>query len=312
MCKDDLVCIPPKLARQMANISPLTVCTRIGNTVHLLDPSTLQHVEVTPTVYWRAPFDSLASVSELKEFVVLDVEPARSQGRFVLADAQVALTGAFRSQTKEDDGMDYDDGTANQIFHTRTHLGAILQPGDTAMGYFLTTANYNSTDFASLPESRVPDVVLVKKAYPNRRKKTKARNWQLKSIAKEVGGDEGAEEGTVQKRGPAGVIGRMGGRDQKKVDADYELFLRDLEEDAELRGTVNLYKADARMAPPEAGTGERKPKKGGQYGMDVDDTPAAPSGADDDDDEEDEPDFPEVKLDELLEGFDEMTLEEDQ
>ena len=107
ICKDDLVCIPLKLARQLSNISPLTVCTRVGNSLQLLDPTTLQACEVSSPAFWRTPFDSLATVSDLVEFTVLDVEiDGRSRGKQVLADVQVALAGAFRSGKKEDD----DDG----------------------------------------------------------------------------------------------------------------------------------------------------------------------------------------------------------
>ncbi|KAI0628067.1 NMD3-domain-containing protein [Trametes polyzona] len=308
ICKDDLVCIPPKLARQMSNISPLTICVRVGNSLHLLDPATLQVSELTSPVYWRSPFESLASVTDLVEFTVLDVEPSgTTRGKWVLADAQVALSGAFRSHADED-GMDYESATSSQIFHTRTHLGGILQPGDTAMGYFLTNANFNSDDFAALPSHRVPDIVLVKKAYPNRRKKNKPRAWRLRTIAKEEG-----EEGETG--GGRGVVGRMGGRDQKKVEEDYELFLRDLEEDEEMRGAVNLYRAKNDRPGAGSGLAGGKTRRKPQHAMDVDEgameqdeapQAAAPEGVE----EEDEPDFPDVKLDELLEDFDEMTLEE--
>jgi nonsense-mediated mRNA decay protein 3 len=271
-------------------------------------------------VYWRAPFDALATVTDLVEFTVLDIEPSGpKRGKLVLSDAQVALSGAFRSSgTHEDDGMmDFESSTlANQIFHTRTHLGAILQPGDTVMGYHLTNANYNSDDFANLPSSRIPDIILVKKAYPNRRKKSKSRNWQLRSIAKEAG-----EEGETGKE--RGVVGRMGGRDQKKVEEDYELFLRDLEEDPEMRGAVNLYKADVRMdgsggSGSGAGSGMAggKTRKKTQFAMEVDERmedrkeveQISGKGQEEVEEVEEEPDFPEVKLDELLENFDEMTL----
>jgi len=118
----------------------------------------------------------------------------------------------YRELHKMDFGA---SGVTNQIFHTRTHLGSILQPGDTALGYFLTNANYNSESVADLPPSRIPDIILGKKTYPNRRKKSKARNWRLRSIAKEAG-EEGETSGA---RG----VGRMGGRDQKKVEEDYEI-----------------------------------------------------------------------------------------
>ncbi|KAH9074224.1 NMD3-domain-containing protein [Lactarius deliciosus] len=308
ICKDDLVCIPPKLARQLGNIDPLTICTRVGNSLHFLHPSTLRSCELISSTYWRAPFDSLASISDLVEFTVLDIEPSgRTHGKWVMADAQVALSGAFRStKAYEDDRMmDYETASStSQIFHTRTHLGGILQPGDAVMGYHLSNSNFNSDDFASLTQDRVPDVVLVRKAYPNRRKKTKSRSWRLRSIAKEEG-----EEGETG--GGRGAVGRMGGRDQKKVQEDYELFLRDLEEDPEMRAAVNLYKADGTKPAPRSG--EVTARKT-QSGMDVDEaptpSPAPISKAAAVEEEEEEADFPEVKLEELLENFDEMTLGE--
>lgn len=315
ICKDDLVCIPLKQARQLSNISPLTVCVRVGNSIQLLDPATLQSCDIPSQLYWRTPFDSLASVTDLVEFTVLDIEPDRTKtrGKHIMADVQVALAGAFRStgaKAEEDDGMmDYEDhGLTNQIYHTRTHLGAILQPGDAVLGYHLTNSNYNSDDFASLPVGRIPDIILVKKTYPNRRKKNKARKWKLRSIAKEAG-----EEGETS--GARGVVGRMGGRDQKKVEEDYELFLRDLEEDPEMRQGVNLYKApEVKMAEPVVPDKKAGRRRGqNQYSMDVDDTPEerVPStavGVDGEDKEEEEADFPDIALDELLEGFDELTL----
>lgn len=327
ICKDDLVVIPLKLARQLGNINPLTVCTRVGNSLHLLDPNTLQSSEITSPIYWRTPFDSLASISDLREFTVLDVEPMHGKGavkgKWVLADAQVALNGAFKSSGMfEDDGMmDYETSSGrNQIFHTRTHLGSILQPGDSVMGYFLSRANFNSEEFAKLPQDRIPDIMLVKKAYPNRRKKTKTRNWRLRSIGKEAG-----EEGETG--GGRGVVGRMGGRDQRKVEQDYEMFLRDLEEDPEMRSAVNLYKADSGMKTGNEGSGMAggKTRRKAQLAMDVDGGEAAKmhgeNGMEQDDggpveivngetdgDVEEEPDFPEVKLEELLDHFDEMTL----
>jgi nonsense-mediated mRNA decay protein 3 len=293
----------------MGNISPLTVCTRVGNSIHLLDPQTLQVCEVSAPTYWRSPFSSLASVTDLVEFTVLDIEPSGPvRGKWVLADAQVALSGAFRATTGEnEDDMDFELASSkNQIFHTRTHLGAILQPGDSVLGYYLSNSNFNSDAFAQLLTDRIPDIMLIKKSYPNRRKKNKSRNWQLRSIGKEAGeeGDTGAGRG---------VVGRMGGRDQKKVNEDYELFLRDLEEDPEMRSAVNLYKMNktgdttASIEARLAG-GKRRGAPQSQI-MDVDEPPQTAEGEEDDDAEE-EVDFPDVKLDELLDEFDEMTLGE--
>ena len=126
-------------------------------------------------------------------------------------------------------------------------------------------------------------------------------------MAKEAGED-------VDGTGRAGVIGRMGGRDQKKVEEDYELFLRDIEEDEEVRASVNLYKK------PGAGSGMAggKTRRKGQFAMDLDDVEpqqqhqetAHTQESMEETEGEEEADFPEVKLDELLDYFDEMTLGE--
>ncbi|KAK7685395.1 hypothetical protein QCA50_011258 [Cerrena zonata] len=184
LCKDDFICIPPKLARSLSNINPLSLVSRVGSSIQVMDPATLQAAEISAPVYWRTPFESLAGISDLVEFTVLDIEPSGPvKGKWVLADAQVALSGAFRSSgIHGDDEMDFESSAhANQIFHTRTHLGGILQPGDTAMGYYISNSNFNSDDFAALPSHRIPDIILVKKSYPNRRKKNKPRNWKLRT-----------------------------------------------------------------------------------------------------------------------------------
>lgn len=125
-----------------------------------------------------------------------------------------------------------------RTFITRTHLGHILNPGDHAAGYFLAHRNFNNDNFAELLErisnsSRqshlgggIPDVVLVKKTYPNARKKRKTREWRLKNLA--------VEKEDEEIKGGKNVVERR--------EMDYEIFLRDLEEDEELRSMVNLYK----------------------------------------------------------------------
>jgi len=275
-----------------------------------MDPSTLQIAEVTSPIYWRTPFDSLATVSDLIEFVVLDIEPSgQTRGKYVLADAQVAPAKAFQSGGAPAGGdMDIDGSTggSDAIYHTRTHLGGVLQPGDTVLGYYLSRNNFNSDAFEQLDPGRVPDVILVKKTYPSRRKKPRARNWKLKSIAKEA---EEIEDGV--KGAGRGALGRRGGLDRARVEADYETFLRDLEEDPELRSTVNLYRADTNMAGPTI-------KRGGRgkaaFAMDVDSTSLAKilsAPEENEEDEDVEPDFPEIKVDELLEVFDDLAIRDD-
>ena len=148
----------------------------------------------------------------------MDIEPVRpvvQKGRFLLAEATITRQSDLGSNDTE--------------YFTRTHLGGVLHPGDTVMGYHLTGTNFNNPNFEALEESntqasRIPDVVLVKKAYA-RKKKNKARNWRVKRMIK----DEGE---MLPKK-----------QDQERLERDFEMFLRDVEEDSEMRSTVALYKA---------------------------------------------------------------------
>lgn len=246
-----------KLARQIGNISPLALCFRIGTSVNLLDPATLQTADVSSPIYWRAPFTSLSDVQELVEFVVMDIEPTAVQkGRWTLAEATVARAS--------------DLGVNDKTYFTRTHLGNILHPGDSVMGYLLTGTNFNNPQFEALEASNaysssIPDVILVKKHY-ERKRKSKNRNWRLKRMNK----DEGE------------VLPKKA--DQEKMDRDYEMFLRDVEEDTDLRATLALYKA-------------QQQQKLDAEAMSVAET------TDEDDDE-----VPTIDMQELLDEFDELQV----
>ncbi|OLL22432.1 60S ribosomal export protein NMD3 [Neolecta irregularis DAH-3] len=254
ICKDDLVCLSGKLAKSLGNISQLLLCSRVGNSIHLIDPLTLRTTDVACPVYWRTPFCTLADIHELVEFTVLDVELlGQTHGRLALADVEIAKSS--------------DLGVNDQQYTVRTHLGAILKPGDTARGYHLTTTNFNDPEYESLDQSLLPDIILVKKSYPNRRKKNKTRNWKLRTLSKEQ------TEMNPRKQ------------DIEKQERDYEEFLRDLEEDTEMRSMVNVYKHKDRPTKME-GLDE------GIVGEDEDDA-----------------DFPEIPIEELLDEMHEMKLE---
>lgn len=79
-------------------------------------------------------------------------------------------------------------------------LNASLNPffesiptGDMAMGYDLANANLVQMDYEAhvTRGGRVPDVVLVRKSYEEKRRKRgrRARAWQLKRLDMEMGDD---------------------------------------------------------------------------------------------------------------------------
>jgi len=215
ICKDDLVALPVKIAKQIGNISPLVLCYRVGTTVNFLDPNTMQFSDLSTSVYWRTPFAPLADVQDLVEFIIMDIEPIGPQkGRYLLAEATVARAS--------------DLGVNDTTYLVRTHLGSVLHPGDSVMGYHLIGTQFNNDNFEAIQESKqysgtIPDVILVKKHYPARRKH-KSRNWKLRRIAK--------EESEMKPRK----------QDVDRDEIDYEQFLQDLEADPELRMGLNMYR----------------------------------------------------------------------
>ena len=254
VCKDDLVAIPIKLAKQSGNVSPLLLCYKIGTSVCLMDPQTLQTADISGPIYWRSPFTSLADAPELVEFIVMDIEPtSQRNGKWKLGEATVAKAS--------------DLGSNDRTYFTRTHLGGLLQPGDSAMGYLLDGANFNNPHYEAIEQSStysstLPDVVLVKKHF-QRRRKNRRRDWKLKRMDK----DEGE------------LLPKQA--DQDRMDREYELFLQDVEEDEELRAAMALYK-NQRQAEDE---------------MSMADTDAAD-------------DAPRVNMDELLDDFDELKMDD--
>ncbi|CAO3591254.1 unnamed protein product [Absidia cylindrospora] len=272
ICRDDLVVLPKKLANSMGGISQLLLCTRISNSIHLTDLNTLNTCEVSQNTYWRTPFIPLARNKSLIEYYVLDVEPLDTvRGKYVLADIHVARSADF--------------GRNDDEYIARSHLGGILNSGDTVMGYDLTRSNFNNDEYDKLKLQNMPDVILVRKSYPARRKKNKQREWKIKQLGKEV--DE--------------MLPRK--QDQAKMDQDMETFLRDIEEDADFRATVNIFKSQQK-------SNANAPTASANDGDDDESKEATAQPDDDDDnDEEEEEDFPDISLEEMM---DEMQINMDE
>lgn len=50
--------------------------------------------------------------------------------------------------------------------------------------YDLENANFNDVNLESVKPEHIPDVIIVRKSYPYRRKKSRTRHWKLKEMAK--------------------------------------------------------------------------------------------------------------------------------
>ena len=227
ICKDDVVWLPRTTAHHLGQFAQLAICSKVSNVVHLLDHTTITNVEMQPHTFWKDPFKASLSKSDLTEFVVLDVEMrdpewatrgrrrgARS-GREARALADVTV--ARRS----------DFGINDRRYTCVTHLGNLLKSGDYVWGYAVA-ASPLATDLDEHEARQLPEVLLIKKSYSDRRhrERKKKRVWKLKTLEKDK--DPGVQRGRHM--------------DVSQQEADYEDFLQELEEDPEMRKQINLYK----------------------------------------------------------------------
>uniref|UniRef100_A0A7N4NW00 60S ribosomal export protein NMD3 n=1 Tax=Sarcophilus harrisii TaxID=9305 RepID=A0A7N4NW00_SARHA len=130
ICKDNVVCLSPKLAQSLGNMSQICVCIRVTSAIHLIDPNTLQIAEIDGNTYWRYPFSSLCHPKQLEEFIVMECSLVHNQkavagagmrsNKHMLAEVWVQKTSEMN--------------TDNQYF-CRTHLGHLLNPGDLVLGW---------------------------------------------------------------------------------------------------------------------------------------------------------------------------------
>lgn len=162
-----------------------------------------------------------------------------------------------------------DFGVNDVQFTCITHLGGLLQTGDTVLGYDLTNTNFNidEEDEGSMSKMSIPDVILVRKCYERKGE----RSWRLKKLETEKG-----EE-------------REGKHNKDDYDADMEDFMQQVEADREFRQQMNIYR--------------RTDHKGNKVSFAAKKAPAA-ADMDTEDAEERDYDAEEIRLEELLEEMD--------
>jgi len=223
ICKDDVVCLPPKLSAAFGNIGQIIVCLRVTTAIHLINPNTLQLAEVSSMQYWKQPFSSISTSKQYQEYLVMQVDfvpqseihrnssTGAVSNKHVLADVWVCRAN---------------DMSADQI-HCKSHLGHLLQPGDTVLGFDLNNSNVNSYELDKIAPERRPDVILVKKLYADKSFRNRQRKWRLMRLERDAAMSANSQE------------------------RDYTDFMEDLEEDEALRLNVNIYK-DTRKVNVEA------------------------------------------------------------
>ncbi len=171
-------------------------------------------MDIDASTYWRNPFKSVCTPKQLREFTIMDIEVdqnkphvyGKESTKHQIADAWVIKTAEMAKN--------------GQQVHTKTHLGHLLNIGDTALGFDFANANVNDENLDTIKPETLPDVVLVKKLYGDRLKRHKKRKWKLNRLNMDK---EGASVATIE-------------------DKDYLDFLDDIEEDPKARENINIYK----------------------------------------------------------------------
>jgi nonsense-mediated mRNA decay protein 3 len=223
VCKEDIVCLPYKVSLGMGGVGPIMLVTRVGASFQLTDVATLRQIWVDAPQYYRSPYRSVGSAKMMTEYIVLDIEPVdmgkQRAGKYLLADVQVARVSDF--------------GVNDVILHAKTHLGHHLHAGDTAFGYDLASLQIVDPELEKYKHGiQLPDVLLVKKSYQEKRRKRRQRGvdraWKLQRM--DIAEEEGAG-------------GARGAREEDRRANDEEAFLQELEEDEDVRAQVQIFKA---------------------------------------------------------------------
>jgi len=164
ICKDDLVLMTPKLSGLLGGCSNIMLCHKVASQIHLLDPVTLKVIEMNGTTYFQ--YENELTFVPLKgnatEFMVFDVDRpvAKSLNSSTISLSKSRLINVSIGRTSD-----------WQKFEVKTNLGDILNEGNEVIGYDLTSLNLNTDMDEATLLSNAPDIILVKKIYPEHKKK---------------------------------------------------------------------------------------------------------------------------------------------
>ena len=283
LCKDDLLYLPSKTARNLGNISRLVMVKNISNVIQLIDPLSGQTAAMSPEVFWRDPLRPVitAARSRLTRYIVLGKEA-------VALERNVSKKGTSKRNRNKLAAVilakEEDLGINDVQYEERSHLGYLMRSGDVNEGYDLKELQFVDDDAEEdRSAGKLPDVVVVRKLYggvaTNEADAAKKRIFRLQRLDVDV-----AES----------MRSRSAKKDQEMEDMDEEDFLREVEADKEMRVNMNLYKSEL-LAKKEEGEGEG----GDGNGANGSDNNAKSNIDNDEEDDDDQ----QVKLDELLDGL---------
>lgn len=224
ICKDDLVVLPRSLCKELGGVNPLGVCIKVTNCIHLYDPVTLKTYQMNAGQYfnYENDIDLYQFRGRETEYMVVGVEADKEHAskihttfnnfefKFAHIDVQVPSTG--------------------QVYFSDCHFGNILKHGDMVLGYDINSMSVKE-DLEIMGQRNIPDVVLIRKQYPEKFKKRKIWKLQRMNIEK----DELQTKGNKTRK------------TDKDKDKDMDEFLEELEQNKALRSKINLIRVSFRL-----------------------------------------------------------------
>ena len=257
VCPDDLIVLDKATSKTLGGVGPVMLCYKVSSRIHLLCPLTFKTYEFDENTYWRHNFRSYINRTCLQEFLIIGVDEEVDYKKLykkgndtqmmidsVQKSGNVSKSTTYKKNVHEHNKSSFglqtknlkivtvqcilnnktQDGNMN-LLSIRTHLGEKIRPGDIYYGYDISNLIMNhELENICAHSSKMPDFVLVKKKF--KRKNNKKRVWKLRHLEK-------AKEPTVFKR-----------NNEDEKERQYEEFLRDIEENKDMRKNINLFKVN--------------------------------------------------------------------
>jgi len=231
LCKDDLLCLPQKTARDLGNISRIVLVKNISSLIHLIDPLSGQTASMNPEVFWRDPFRPIitAARARMTKFVVIGKEP-------VMLRRNVSKRTTSRKQKNRLASLtlakEKDLGVNDTQFEERSHVGYLMKSGDVCAGYDLNEAQFVEDEPEELRRNgKMPLAIVVRKLYggaaESESNAEKKRLWRLERL-------DVAKVESSRKKGKS--------KDADTEEIDEEDFMQEVEADRDMRQRINLYK----------------------------------------------------------------------
>lgn len=253
VCKDDIIILTQEQLKELGGIGPVMLCYKTSTNVHLMDPLTMEVIEFDENTYWRHNFRSFIDRSTLEEFIIQNIDEEIDYSKMYqnqsITESNLSSKNNLSKSTNYKNTKHLNDthisrrdnhkfkvvkvdvtklhstqDGEHKLYSFRTHLGDKVKIGDIVYGYDLTAINVSNLE---CDITNFPEVILVKLKYVRGNK----RVWKLKRMKID---DEANEKEVAYKK--------QDKKQQQNKDIQYEEFLRDIEEDPELRKNVNLYK----------------------------------------------------------------------